>query len=132
MNGVRRRVAVVASGVVLSAGIGAGTGIWAYDMSLGTPAAAAGATTVAATATPEATNQSLASTAESADLTAGQIYAAAAASVVEIEVSSRSSGAAGPQGQGGTTEAQGSGFVIDDLATSSPTTTSWRARPRSP
>lgn len=114
MNVVRRRVAIVASGVVLSAGIGAGTGIWAYDMSLGTPAAPAAVETVAATATPEATNQSLASTADSAGLTAGQIYSAAAASVVEIQVSSRSSGAAGPQGQGGATEAQGSGFVIDD------------------
>jgi putative serine protease PepD len=113
MNAVRRRVAIVASGVVLSAGIGAGTGIWAYDMSLGTPAAPAAVATIAQTATP-ATTRSLAATAESAGLTAGQIYAASAAAVVEIQVSSRSSAAAGPQGQGGTTEAQGSGFVIDD------------------
>ena len=113
MNAVHRRVAIVASGVVLSAGIGAGTGIWAYDASLGTPAAPAAATTIAATATP-AMNRSLAAAAESAGLTAGQIYAAEAAGVVEIQVTSRSSGAAGPQGQGGTTEAQGSGFVIDD------------------
>ena len=114
MNAVRRRVAIAASGVVLSAGIGAGTGIWAYDMSLGTPAAPAAATTIAATAAPAATTRSLAATAESAGLTAGQIYAAEAAGVVEIEVTSRASGAAGPQGQGGATEAQGSGFVIDD------------------
>ena len=114
MNAVRRRVAIAASGVVLAAGIGAGTGIWAYDMSLGTPAAPAAAATIAETATPAATTRSLAATAESAGLTAGQIYAAEAAGVVEIEVTSRASGGAGPQGQGGTTEAQGSGFVIDD------------------
>jgi putative serine protease PepD len=114
MNAVRRRVAIVASGVVLSAGIGAGTGIWAYDMSLGTPAAPAAVATIAQTATPAATTRSLATTAQPARLTAGQIYAAEAAGVVEIEVSSRASGAVGPQGQGGAaTEAQGSGFVID-------------------
>ncbi len=112
MNAVRRRVAIVASGVVLSAGVGAGAGIWAYDMSQGTPAGTAGTTTVA-TATP-ATTRSLAAANESAGLTAGQIYSAAAAGVVEIQVTSRSSGAGGPQGPGGTTEAQGSGFVIDD------------------
>ena len=113
MNAVRRRAAIVASGVVLTAGIGAGTGIWAYDTSLGTPAAPAAVATTAQTATPAATNRSLAATAEPPGLTAGQIYAAEAAGVVEIEVSSRAAGAVGPQGQGGTTEAQGSGFVID-------------------
>ena len=111
MNAVRRRVAIVASGVMLSAGVGAGAGIWAYDMSQGTPAGAG--TTSVATATP-ATTRSLAATNESAGLTAGQIYSAAAAGVVEIQVTSRSSGAGGLQGPGGTTEAQGSGFVIDD------------------
>ena len=110
MNAVRRRVAIVASGVVLSAGVGAGAGIWAYDMSQGTPAGAG--TTTVATATP-ATTRSLAAANESAGLTAGQIYSAAAAGVVEIQVTSRSSGAGGMQGPG-TTEAQGSGFVIDD------------------
>jgi S1-C subfamily serine protease len=109
MTGVRRRVAIVASGVVLSAGVGAGTGIWAYDHSQASPAAA--------TETPTAATRALASTAEltgSAGLTAGQIYSAAAAGVVEIQVTSRASGAGGLQGQGGTAEAQGSGFVIDD------------------
>jgi putative serine protease PepD len=112
MNGVRRRVAIAASGVVLSAGIGAGTGIWAYDMSQGPPAATTAAATVA-TATPAAT-RSLAAADGSTGLTAGQIYSAAAAGVVEIQVTSRAPGAGGLQAQGGATEAQGSGFVIDD------------------
>ena len=109
MTGMRRRVAVAASCMAVSAGIGAGTGIWAYDLSQGTPAA-----TTAAAAAP--TTSSLAATAESTGLTIGQIYSAASAGVVEIQVTSRASRAGGLQapGQGGTTEAQGSGFVIDD------------------
>ena len=113
MNAVRRRVAIAASGVVLSAGIGAGTGIWAYDMSLGTPAAPAAATTIAATATP-ATTRSLAATAESAGLTAGQIYSADGGRRGGDPGDLAGVGRSRPQGQGGTTEAQGSGFVIDD------------------
>ena len=107
MTAVRRRMAIVAGGVVLSAGIGAVTGFWAYDATQWTPVA-----TAAATATPAATS-SLAAAAESTGMTVGQIYSAAASAVVEIQVTSRASGPGGLQGQG-TTEAQGSGFVIDD------------------
>jgi putative serine protease PepD len=105
MGRVRRRVAIAASALAVSAGIGAGTGIWAYDLSQDSPASV--------TMTPAPLTSSVAADAESTGLTIGQIYAAAAAGVVEIQVTSRSSGA-GPGPGLQATEAQGSGFVLDE------------------
>ena len=91
------KIAAGAAALAVAAGTGAATSAALFDSNQAT--------------TPEVTATSGATAVSAGTLTIGEIAERARASVVEITVTSAA--AAGPMGESGTAEAQGSGFVYD-------------------
>src|SRR6266550_2942278 len=104
MRTTRRTVAATALAASALAGAGVGVGTYAALNHDG------GTTTVRQVAAPSSSSQQV----SSADaLSVAKIYGLASRGVVEISVTTPSSGSTFPFGQGGTQSAQGSGFVYD-------------------
>jgi putative serine protease PepD len=104
MRTTRRTVAATALAASALAGAGVGVGTYAALNHDG------GTTTVREVAAPSSSSQPV----SSADtLSVTKIYGLASRGVVEISVTTPSSGSTFPFGQGGTQSAQGSGFVYD-------------------
>jgi putative serine protease PepD len=97
-----RPLLIAGAALVLGAGGGAGVAV-ALDHST---------TTIERVTTPALTTRSAAEQSSSA-LTVNEIYRRSRLGVVDIKVTGTSGGGDGPFGQGGATEAEGTGFVID-------------------
>jgi putative serine protease PepD len=104
MRTTGRTVAATALAASALAGAGVGVGTYAALNHDG------GTTTVRQVAAPASSSQQVSS---AGTLSVTKIYGLASRGVVEISVTTPSSGSTFPSGQGGTQSAQGSGFVYD-------------------